>query len=151
MNPANYELGRISKIILDKMNLAIKEHFSFNQWKNTQKVIDWFNEIPDKKVQKFVVFDIKEFYPSIKEQLLKEASDFANSYINILKNDKKIINHARKSLLFNKQQTWIRKESELFDLTMGAYDGAEVCDNTLKFQCLLIDLRVLIGPYSKFY
>ena len=147
MNPANYELGRISKVILDKMNLAIKEHFSFNQWKNTQKVIDWFNEIPDKKVQKFVVFDIKEFYPSIKEQLLKEASDFANDF----ENDKKIINHARKSLLFNKQQTWIRKESELFDLTMGAYDGAEVCDNTLKFQCLLIDLRVLIGPYSKFY
>ena len=23
--------------------------------------------------------------------------------------------------------------------------------NTLKFQCLLVDLKVLIGPYSKFY
>ena len=23
--------------------------------------------------------------------------------------------------------------------------------NTLKFQCLFMDLRVLIGPYSKFY
>ena len=51
--------------------------------------------------------------------------DFANSYINIPENDKKIINHPRKSLLFNKQQTWI-KESGLFDVTMGAYDGAEV-------------------------
>ena len=105
INPAKNELGRISKVILDKMNLAIRQHFSFNQWKNTQNVIDWFNEIPDKKVHKFVVFDIKEFYPSIKEQLLKQILDFASSYINIPKNDKKIINHAIKSMLFNKHQT----------------------------------------------
>ena len=32
---------------------------------------------------KFAVFDIKEFYPSIREQLMKEALDFANSYIYI--------------------------------------------------------------------
>ena len=38
-----------------------------------------------------------------------------------------IIKHVRKSLLFNKQQIWIKKESGLFDVTMGAYDGAEVC------------------------
>ena len=67
INPAKNELGRISKVILDKINLAIREHFSFNQWKNTQNIIDWFNEIPNKKVHKFVVFDIKEFYQSIKE------------------------------------------------------------------------------------
>ena len=67
INPAKNELGRISKVILDKINLAIREHFSFNQWKNTQNVIDWFNEIPNKKFYKFVVFDIKEFYPSMKE------------------------------------------------------------------------------------
>ena len=68
INPVKNELGRISKFILDKINLAIREHFSFNQWKNTQNVIDWFNKIPNKKVHKFVVFDIKEFYPLIKEQ-----------------------------------------------------------------------------------
>ena len=67
INPAKNELERISKVILDKINLAIREQFSFNQWKNTQKVIDWFNEVPDKKVHKFVVFNIEEFYPSINE------------------------------------------------------------------------------------
>ena len=36
INPAKNELGRISKVILDKINLAIREHFSFNQWKNTR-------------------------------------------------------------------------------------------------------------------
>ena len=30
-------------------------------------------------------------------------------------------------------------------------DIAEGYNIQLKFQCLLIDLRVLIGPYSKFY
>ena len=61
INPVKNELGIISKVILDKTNLAIREHFSFNQWRNTQNVIDWFNKIPDKKVHKFVVFDIKSF------------------------------------------------------------------------------------------
>ena len=83
INPAKSELGRIGKVIMDKINLAIRDHFSFNQWKNTQNVIDWFNKIPNKIIHKIVVFDIKEFYPSIQEQLLKEDSDFANSYINI--------------------------------------------------------------------
>ena len=109
INQAENEVGRISKVILDKINLAIREHFSFNHWKNTQNVIDWFSKIPNKKVHKFVVSDINEFYPSTKAQLLKEVLDFADSYINILENDKKIISHVRKSLLFNKQQTWIKE------------------------------------------
>ena len=43
INPAKNEFGRIyvlGEVILDKINLAIREHFSFNQWKNTQNVID---------------------------------------------------------------------------------------------------------------
>ena len=59
-----------------------------------------------------MVFDIKEIYPLIKEQLLKEVSDFANIYVNYTpENVKKIINHARNSLLFDMQQTWIKKEN----------------------------------------
>ena len=145
INPAKNELGRISKVILDKINLAIREHFSLNQLKNTQNVIDWFNEMPDKKVHKFLVFVIKEFYPSIKGQLLKEALDFANSYINLPENGKKIINHARKSLL-----TWIKKKSGLFDVTMGAYDGAEVCELVVSFLLYALSLKynkTSIGSY----
>ena len=32
----------------------------------------------------------------------------------------------KKSLLFNDQQTWIKRDSGLFDVKMGAHDGAEV-------------------------
>ena len=76
----------------------------------------------------------------IKEQLLKEALDSANNYINIPENDKKIINHARKSLLFNKQKTWI-KESELFDVTMGAYDRTEEWELVGSFLLYALSLK----------
>ena len=47
------------------------------------------------------------------------------TYRTILKN--KTIFHARKSLLFNGRCVWIKKEGGLFDVTMGAFNGAEVC------------------------
>ena len=99
-----------------------------NQWKNTDDVIDQFKSIEDKQHCKFVIFDIKDFYTSIKEPLLKQSLDFAEKYTKVISEDKVIIKHARKSLLFNKQQIWIKKESGLFDVMMGAYDGAEVCE-----------------------
>ena len=41
---------------------------------------------------------------------------------------KVIKKHARKSLLYNNSESWIKKDSGLFDVTMGAYDGAEICE-----------------------
>ena len=82
----------------------------------------------EKQLWKFVIFDIKDFYPSIKESLLRQSLDFAEIYIRVSSEDKAIIQYARKCLLFNKQQTLIQKKSGLFDTTMGAYDGTEVCE-----------------------
>ena len=98
-----------------------------NQWKNTSKVIEWFKQIANKDKCKFLIFDVCEFYPSIKENLLKEALQFAEQHINISQKDKEIIHHSRKSLLFNSNDIWMKKYG-LFDVTMGAYDGAEVCE-----------------------
>ena len=36
--------------------------------------------------------------------------------------------HSRKSLLFDKGNTWMKKGGDIFDVAMGAYDGAEVCE-----------------------
>ena len=36
--------------------------------------------------------------------------------------------HSRKSLLFNKDIAWTKKCSSAFDVTMGSYDGAGVCE-----------------------
>ena len=51
-----------------------------NQWRNTDTMIDWFKSIHNKHLCKFVVFDIREFYPSITENLLKKALTFAKAH-----------------------------------------------------------------------
>ena len=70
INPAKNELGHISKAILGTTNKSIREAMGFNQWRNTDTVIDWFKRIRNKHLYKFVVFDIREFYPSITENFL---------------------------------------------------------------------------------
>ena len=99
-----------------------------NQWKNTARVINLLKQIQDKPLHTFMMFDIKDFYPSISETLLKEALNFAKSKVRISKIDEDTILHARKSLLFDGSHVWIKKKGGLFDVTMGAYDGAEVCE-----------------------
>ena len=46
------------------------------------------------------MFDIKGFYPSIKEGLLIEALEFAKQHMTIKSKDIETIYHARKSLLY---------------------------------------------------
>ena len=48
INPAKSELGRISKLISDKINKKISQKFELNQGKNTDVVIDWFKQIKNK-------------------------------------------------------------------------------------------------------
>ena len=128
INPAKNEIGRVSKVILDKINSDLKNALCMNQWKNTTSVVDWFKHIPNKSSYTFTIFDIKDFYPSIKESLLREALNFAKLHTAVKKKDIETVFHARKSLLFDKQNTWIKKDGGLFDVAMGAYDGAEVCE-----------------------
>ena len=77
---------------------------------------------------KFVIFDIKYFYPSITENLLKKPLTFAEAQALLSGDDKTIIHHARKSLLFRDQQTWIKRDSGLFNAMMGAYDETGLCE-----------------------
>eukprot|EP00795_Rhopilema_esculentum_P011087 gene11087-biopygen13455 len=128
INPAKSEIGRISKQILDRINTTIRNQTTLNQWKNTSSVINWFNSIPNKHQHTFVIFDIENFYPSITEKLLTDSISFAKKYCKITEKDTNIIMHARKSLLFSKGNTWTKKDSHMFDVTMGSFDGAEICE-----------------------
>ena len=66
------------------------------------------------------MFDIKDFYPSIKEKLLWEAIRFAKLYISITNKDIEAIFHAKKSLLYYSDKPWVKKEATNFDVSMGA-------------------------------
>ena len=59
---------------------------------------------------------------------MKKAIDYARIHTDISEDDIKIIYHARKSLLFSEDSTWMKKKGGLFDITMGAFDGAEICE-----------------------
>ena len=82
--------------------------------------------------------------PSLSVELLEKSIHFARSIIEIEDKTTDIINHARKSLLFHDSNAWVKKEGNpLFDVTMGSYDGAEVCE--LVGLYLLGKLAPLIG------
>ena len=72
--------------------------------------------------------DIKEYYPSITEETLDKAISFASNHTTVSLEDIRIIKHNRKSLLFHSEEAWKKEEScSRFDVTMGSYDGAELC------------------------
>ena len=73
LNPTKSELGKISKHILQQISTNIRTALNVNQWQNTSEVIKWFQNIKNKKLHTFTVFDIQEFCPSIAEKLLKDA------------------------------------------------------------------------------
>ena len=129
INPSKSELGKVSKIILDDINNRLRSKLHVNQWQNSSSVIDWFNSISNKPSHVFLSFDIVEFYSSISESLLDEVIAWAKSLTNIPDDQLAVIKHARKSLLFYNDKTWVKNNDQsLFDVTMGSYDGAEICE-----------------------
>ena len=76
------------------------------------------------------MFDIVDFYPSISEALLNQSLNFASQFINITHQHRNVIMHARKSLLFDQEKPWHKTENSqsMFEVTMGSYDEAEVCE-----------------------
>ena len=129
INPCKSELGKVSKLTLEKINKAVVLGTGVQQWKNTGAALQWFNNIPNKTQHSFISFDIVNFYPSITPQLLNKALDFASAYINITAEERQIIMHTKQSLLFTDGTAWMKKDSDgMFDVTMGSYDGAETCE-----------------------
>ena len=53
-----------------------------NQSKSTVNAIKWFNLPKDKHLMKFVMFDIKDLYPFITQDLFNKALKFASNLVN---------------------------------------------------------------------
>jgi len=127
--PSKSELGHVSKTHLDRINTEIRQKLNLNQWKNTTEVITWFSKINEKQKCSFIQLDIKEFYPSITKTIFDDALNFAKMITSITREEIRTIKHCRKSLLFSGNETWVKKNSNnSFDVTMGSYDGAEICE-----------------------
>ena len=127
INPSKREIGIVSKSILDTTLKQFRPQLQINAWFNTAAVIEWFSIIPEKENCICVYFDIVDFYPSISEDLLQRSVEFARRYTDISQEECDIIFHSRRSLLFGLERHWVKRHNEHFDVTMGCYDGAEVC------------------------
>ena len=127
INPNKGNLGKVSKQILQSINDNIRDLTKFNQWKNSSEVINWFNNIESKDRSAFIQFDIDQFYPSISEDLLINALNWALEHVEISDNDKHIILSTKQNLLYSEGVPWTKKGGRTCDVTMGSWDGAEVC------------------------
>ena len=147
INPSKSYLGKISKVILDKINQSIVTSTKINQWKNTKAVLDWFDGIENKKEVAFVQFDIESFYPSITKELLDKSIQYAKEITTLSDEEVNIIMQSRKTLLFHNQDPWIKRDGdEDFDVPMGCFDGAEICELTGSY--LLYQLTNIIDKNS---
>ena len=129
INPTKSDIGIISKKILDRINKNILQATLVNQWKNSTAVIDWFKNIQPRRSTTFITFDVVNFYPTINKRLLHKAIEFAKKHTTITPLETEIIFHAKSTLLFHNDTPWQKTNADdLFDVTMGSYDGAETCE-----------------------
>ena len=61
------------------------------------------------------------------KKLLQKAIEFAEEHVVIPESNKKVTYHSRKTMLFSETCAWAKDES-LFDVGMGAFDGAEIAE-----------------------
>ena len=80
INLSKTHLGKLSKTTLQKHITIIRKRSMLRQWKKSDKVIDWFEKIKNKNHKRFVSFDTKNFYPTIKRKHLIDAINFSDPY-----------------------------------------------------------------------
>ena len=84
--------------------------------------------MPNKNNCKFIMFEVIELNPSITENLLKKSINFAKEYVNIDDDTTNLIMHCRKFVLFGDDSRWTKTNDNLFDVTMGSYNGTQICE-----------------------
>ena len=135
---------------MDRINKNILQCTNVNLLRSTTDTVNWFKAIPDKHNHAFITFDVCKFYPSITEKLLVKALNYASTLTTLTKEETHVIIHATKSLLYHKDSSWSKRNTiDMFDMTIGSYDGAETCELIVIYMLSLIKpmLHDQIGLY----
>ena len=147
INPVKTQIGRVSKIIVQEICDSLRLALNINQWRSTKDCIKRFEEYEKNDRCSFIKYDIREFYPSITERTLDRALNLAKEYMVIPLDKVEIIKHCCKTLLYYEDSIWIKKgEGGNFDDSIGAYDGAEICE--LVGCVLLYSINKIMDPSS---
>ena len=102
----------INLSILENINQYLVKLLHVKQWENSASVIEWFRNIEDKKSCTFIIFDIREFYPSSIEAILDKSFLFVKQHHDISNDNTRLIRHCRKSLLFSNNEAWKKKKQK---------------------------------------
>ena len=129
ISPSKSELGHVSKVILNRAVNYVVKATRVKLWKSKREVLSWYQNYREKDQTSFINFDIVEFYPSITEELLIKAIEFAKQFTEIQDNEKDLIIHTKRTVVFSNGEPWEKKDANSgFDVTMGSFDGAETCE-----------------------
>ena len=79
----------------------MRKKTKLNQWKNVYAVIDWFEELKNKKEMVFIVFDVVNYYPSITLELLVKAIEWAKQFVDISDEEIEILKETKKITTFH--------------------------------------------------
>ena len=80
IDPAESNVGRISKSVLDRVDSKVRESTGLQQWRSTKDALNWFQQLEGKDNLLWLKFDIEAFYPSINKELLKRTLDFLREF-----------------------------------------------------------------------
>ena len=148
INPSKIEIGKISKQILSRVVNDIKEKTQLKLWKNTDSVINWFDNLENKESLSFIQFDICDYYGSVTKKLFQDAVNWVKQYSNISEKEENAIFQSKISLLSDGETTWKKKGDDDFHIAMGSWDSAESTDLVgLFLLCKMKDLNVNVGLY----
>ena len=112
------------------MNKNLVKSLKVDQWRNTDSVINWFNDIENKSQCFFILLDIVEFYTKYIGKYSRHCNQLCKTiYTDIFDKNLRIIKHCCKSLFYNKHEPWKKKDTNsCFNVTMGSYNGVENCE-----------------------
>ena len=91
ISPSKYDIEKVSKIILDKINSDVLSSVPANQWKNSQAEIECFKNIRNKNKASFIIFYIESSYPSISLESFHKTISFVKTIREIPEKDISII------------------------------------------------------------
>ena len=128
INPTKNEISKVSKQILSKVVDEIRSKLRLKLMKNTNSVINWFEELMLKQNLVFIQFDIVDYYGSISEELFIEALEWAKDVTSVSDDQIEVIMKSKMSLLSDAKDLWKKTKNGKFNIAMGSWDGAEATD-----------------------
>ena len=107
--------------MLLNINATLSEKRRVNEWKDTESVINWLKNIPNKHLFKFLIF-YQGLLSINKKKLLWENIRFGKRYISIFDKNIEAVFHAKKFILCYNDDPCVKKRESNFEVIMGAYD-----------------------------